>query len=305
MWRLRAWWFRQDGSRRAVYKALAAGAAVPLLVALALGERPSALLLYLGAEIVGGAVMVALLDHFLSTRPDSHQAEADPARRKADLIACLGNGVNLETLVATEELRLRGWLADGSLQGAFLGVADLQGASLAGADLQRAFLFGADLQRACLSRAKLQGANLYEARLEGTDLTDAQLQGANLFRADLRRARLDGARLQGALLGGADLREASLTGANLQGALLGGATLQEANLRGARLERANLEGARLPGAILAEIACDENTILPDGTRWSPDADLVGLTEPDYHDRQLLPAPPAGADRDPSPVERDG
>lgn len=95
-------------------------------------------------------------------------------------------------------------------------------------------------------RGWLADGSLQEVYLEG-----AALQGANLWHADLQRAYLGHADLQGANLGYADLR-------------------------GAILERAKLQGAYLGRAHF-----DEDTILPDGTRWTPDTDMARFTDPEH------------------------
>jgi len=69
-------------------------------------------------------------------------------------------------------------------------------------------------------------------------------------------------------LGGANLAWANLAWANLVGANLVGAYL-----RGAYLERAWLKGAQL----------SEDSILPDGTKWTPDTDIARFTDPDHPD----------------------
>lgn len=92
-------------------------------------------------------------------------------------------------LQAVEELRARGWLGDGSLQGAILRYVHLQGA-----DLYKANFQGADLSMANLQGADLSMANLQEADLSMTNLQGADLSMANLRDADLRKANLWGAR---------------------------------------------------------------------------------------------------------------
>jgi hypothetical protein len=116
-----------------------------------------------------------------------------------------------------------------------------------------------------LSRANLSWANLQEANLRF-----ANLQGVNLGMANLHRAYLRIANLHRAYLGGADLQGAYLRETNLQGA-----KLVEANLHGADLQKANLQGADL---FMAKF--NEDTILPDGTNWTPDTDMTRFTQPD-------------------------
>ncbi len=109
---------------------------------------------------------------------------------------------------------------------------------------------------------------LYDGSLQGADLAEANLQEATLMGADLQRANLVMANLQRAMLAHANLQGAYLWEASLQGAYLG-----MANLQGAHLTGANLQGAYL----------DQYTILPDGTRWTPDTDMARFTDPDHPD----------------------
>ncbi len=92
---------------------------------------------------------------------------------------------NKSTLQAVEELRVRGWLTDGSLCGlalcqAQLGNADLMGADLRDTDLHQANLEFADLRKARLNAAKLNRASLFHANFDQADLTYADLYKANL-----------------------------------------------------------------------------------------------------------------------------
>ena len=57
---------------------------------------------------------------------------------------------------------------------------------------------------------------------------------------------------------------------------LEGVSLEFADLRGALPVFANLKGAVLEGARL-----DENTRLPDGTNWTPGADMTRFTNSDH------------------------
>ena len=92
---------------------------------------------------------------------------------------------NKSTLQAVEELRVRGWLTDGSLRGvalcqAQMGNADLMGADLRNVDFHQANLEFADLRKARLNGAKLNRASLYRANFDQADLTYADLYKANL-----------------------------------------------------------------------------------------------------------------------------
>ena len=224
------------------------------------------LFLNLGTELVGAVAIYVLLDRFVSQR-EGQEAE------KARLIEELGSSVADVAMAAAEKLRTRGWLADGSCQGASLDEADLRGADLPGADLCRAYLIEAELCGADLRGADLRGANLYAA-----DLSEASLSGANLSEASLREADLPRADLCRALLCGADLTHADLRSAYLIEADLRGADLTHADLSEADLSKADLRGADLTGANI-----DVDTILPDGTKWTPDTDMGRFTDPAHLD----------------------
>jgi hypothetical protein len=95
---------------------------------------------------------------------------------------------------------------------------------------------------------------LEDGTLEGMSLAQANLQGAKLYKADLERADLSEANLQQVALYGVDLR-------------------------GANLEAADLEEA----TYIQNALFDEDTILPDGSNWTPDRDLRQFTHPDEWD----------------------
>lgn len=109
-------------------------------------------------------------------------------------------------------------------------------------------------------------------------VTDGSLSGKKLHWAQLQKANLQEADLRETNLGGANLHGASLWHANLQGAIFGSAQLQNANLGGAKLQGADLHSAKLAGATLDENTIfDENTILPDGSKWTSGIDMAKFT----------------------------
>lgn len=116
----------------------------------------------------------------------------------------------------------------------------------------------------------LAGAWLYEVHLEGADLSEADMQEVDLFEAQLVDADLRHTDLRNAVL-----RRANLKSANLQGANLQDVDLQEADLRGANLAEANLLQAELHRAKF-----DDQTILPDGSRWQPETTLDRFVDAD-------------------------
>jgi uncharacterized protein YjbI with pentapeptide repeats len=137
-------------------------------------------------------------------------------------------------------------------------------------------LHGAELFRGNLRGAELLGVNMEGANLQEADLLGVVMVGANLQRANLTHASMEEANLLGARLQGANLRSASLEGADLKGANLSGANLSRAFLEGADLSKASLERAELVGAKF-----DMLTRLPDGTAWTPTADLDRFTNPKH------------------------
>lgn len=214
-------------------------------------------------DLLSIAVAVLIIER-LGERRDKRQ-------EKERLIRRMGSTYNSTALQAVEELRVLGWLEDGSLQEANLDGAQLQGADLRGANLRGAYLYGANLRGAILERTDLREADLCETNLQGANLRAADLSGAKLSRADLQKARLHDANLRKATLRRADLREALLAEANLQEADLGRANLQEADffstsLRGANLSNANLKGTGLTDSQLAEAALLRGATRPDGER---------------------------------------
>ncbi len=97
-----------------------------------------------------------------------------------------------ETIVvrdAIHEMRLHGWLQDGTLEGADLRHVHFQHSNLESANLKEADLRMAHLQLSNLSYSDLTGACLSNANLYGADLREASLKGANLLKVKLQGAR--------------------------------------------------------------------------------------------------------------------
>lgn len=194
--------------------------------------------------------------------------------------------VNLVTTV--EDTQPIVYLENSDLVRAKLNEAQLAGISLVGAEMMLASLQGTDLRDAILDGTNLTWATLTWCNLQRASLIETILIGANLQRANLVQAKMTGADMRGAKLTWADMVLATATDTNLQGADLRGANMDRAilngaNLCGADLERADLRGARLRGALMqgakidVSTKFDEQTILPDGTRWSPAVDMSVFT----------------------------
>ncbi|KXK25093.1 MAG: pentapeptide repeat-containing protein [Chloroflexi bacterium OLB15] len=199
----------------------------------------------ISSELIGIAITVLIIDAIYRKYESRNQEQ----REREQLIRQLGSSVNEVAKRASEELRARGWLSDGSLQEMDFRIANLEAVKLWGSDLQ--------------------GANLQWAKLKHANLNDSVLAGANLTQANLQAARLRGADLRGA-----NLFEAKLYRINGLNALL-----QNANLNGAHLQGARLENADLRGATFTDAHFDELTIMPDGARWSSECDLERFTNP--------------------------
>ena len=96
---------------------------------------------------------------------------------------------NKPSLEAVEELRIRGWLADGSLRGVALCQAQLEHSDLMGADLRNVDFHQSNLDLADLSKARLNGAKLNRASLQRANLDQADLTYADLYKANLQGVR--------------------------------------------------------------------------------------------------------------------
>jgi len=108
---------------------------------------------------------------------------------KLELINKILSLENKPSLEAVEELRIRGWLADGSLRGVALCQAQLEHSDLMGADLRNVDFHQSNLDLADLSKARLNGAKLNRASLQRANLDQADLTYADLYKANLQGAR--------------------------------------------------------------------------------------------------------------------
>ncbi len=115
---------------------------------------------------------------------------------------------------------------------------------------------------------------LKRANLESVEFTEANLEGMSLRQANLKNATFAGVNLQRAILEGADLQNARFFGGSMVEADLFGANLEEVTFLGTDLRGANLEGSNLHQATFISVKFDENTILPDNSKWTPDVDLI-------------------------------
>ena len=105
-----------------------------------------------------------------------------------ELLNKLRNQENRIVLRAVEDLRVHGWLSDGSLRNIALCNVQLQTA-----DLMKADFTNVDFHQAHLEWADLRMADLRSAKLTRANLSGSNLSGTNLARADLYKANLRGA----------------------------------------------------------------------------------------------------------------
>ena len=108
---------------------------------------------------------------------------------KIELVNKILSLENKPTLQAVEELRVRGWLCDGSLRGLALCHAQLQDADLMEADLCSVDFHQGNLDLADLSKARLNNAKLNRASLQRTNFDHTDLTFADMYKANLRGAR--------------------------------------------------------------------------------------------------------------------
>jgi len=205
-------------------------------------------------------------------------------QRKQELIAQLGSASYDFAIEAVRLLRMEGWLRDGSMRGASLMGVNLPQANFAFTDFVGAQFFQTNLQKADIKHSNLQGiqfhgSNLQEVNFSLSNLTNAELGGVYLeqsilFRADCTQTRLSAAHLQNSDMKYANLKNAQLLHANIEGA-----DMRDANLEGANLWR---------------IICNNYTVLPDNSYWTPDTDLSRFTDPNHPQfwRSTDPASPA-------------
>jgi len=138
------------------------------------------------------------------------------------LLEQFGSESNAFVRDAARQLRKKGWLTNGRLDGADFSHADLGGTNLSQAKLREVDLSHADLSDAMLVEADLQGSNLM-----GVDLRGAECRWGDFRNANLRWANLEGAALDGAQFEGADLSFAKLGDANFATVHLRGARMVE------------------------------------------------------------------------------
>ncbi len=189
----RVWWRTLSRSRQAAYTFIGIGIAIILVGFVLRALKQAGVDFFLldfidqtysnfGIELVSVGLTVLVIDRL--NRDDAER------ERKEELISQMGSQSNDIARDAVRLLKLKGWLADGSLEGARLWEANLQAADLNWANLQNAELNWINLQHASLHNVNLKNATLTMSNLEGVSLVNADLRGAKLMGAKLRGASL-------------------------------------------------------------------------------------------------------------------
>lgn len=206
-------------------------------------------------------------------------------QRKEELIAQMGSSVEGFAAEAARLLRQRGWLKDGSLVGVNLEGANLRDANLRDAHLEGAKLAGANLDDASCDGSNLKRADMWFASLLGTEFVEADLRQAeichvNMQGACLRHANAEAALMYGSKMRNVDAHQANFQNADLMETVLYGADFTGANLTNVHFYRAKFYSRSADNTEIEPPAkFDVNTILPDGTHWTPDVDLDRFTDP--------------------------
>jgi hypothetical protein len=153
------------GGNEWVYLAIGVLAGIVASQILTLISRDVSEFLYnLAPEAVGILFTVIVIDRLDANREDRLIRER--------LLRETHSRYNPVALQAIEELRVMGYLEDGTLSGR----------SLRGASWQDANLYRADLRNTDLINAELGNADFYEANLEGAKVTPEQLRTAKTMR---------------------------------------------------------------------------------------------------------------------------
>lgn len=253
------------------------------------------------ADLQGAYLMGAELSNTIFWKTNLKQVNLSRANFEgANLV-----GANLEGAILRETNLKGAQLMGTNFEGAILRGVNLKGAQLMGANLRLVKWREPDFSDLDMTLVDLQHTHLSEANFEGAILRNANLQNATFREVNFRKIDLSGARCKRVTLRG-DLTESNLANihaykanfeysnlrfCDLSQSYLGGSSLKEANLQGTvfrhrtNLKGASLKAANLTGAIFAhdtfrdEVAAefDENTILPDGTKYDPTQGIEQLT----------------------------
>lgn len=123
---------------------------------------------------------------------------------------------------------------------------------------------------------------LYDGTLENTQLWDADWTNGQLPCAELSGVEFWGTNLMGANMREVNLSHAELKNVDLSHSILWYAILADAVLiESSNLGNADLRNSDLSNANLTDTLFTEDTILPDGTNWTPETDMARFTNPEH------------------------
>lgn len=220
-------------------------------------------------ELGSIAITVIIIDK-LARRRDRLEKQEEEFNKT---VQKLKSSVNSLALEAMEELWTKGWLTDGSLHGQ---------------DLSRADLRGADFGHADLTRVRFSDQRYGEAKFDET----TRLPDNTFWKADTDMSKFTdpkhpyywrGYTLWKTYKQNEDYRNSNLYGANLKHSTLYRVNFSGADMRYSNMQKANLSEANLMNAKLSNALFDENTILPDGKKWTPETDIQRYTDPEHPD----------------------
>lgn len=138
-----------------------------------------------------------------------------------------------ESLHALEIIKERGWLTDGTLQGASL--------------------YGVKWQHTDLRNADLRGCTLSGIVLQGADISGADFTGAEMIDSDLRGVKAHGTTLVGVDAIACKTTLGDFTDADLSGATFGNATFSFTKLHHTTLTDVDFNNAIFDNTILADV----------------------------------------------------
>jgi hypothetical protein len=173
----------------AVVLAIAWSISPPLEIAGGYSAWFAAVLVNLGAGVVGSVVTFYLIDLRLNrererqTREEARlemrdQRAREDRNRLNSLLSAVRSQSADEARVAIEELRTNGWLYDGALRETDLSGADLRGLNLSRAQLSGCVFRGCDLRLVDFSSADLTGCVFDTVDIRGWTISHALLDGA-------------------------------------------------------------------------------------------------------------------------------
>lgn len=134
----------------------------------------------ISTELFSLALTILILDKLYEGRANEEE--------KRRLILQMGSPDNTFAIEAVRQLKVKGWLFDGSLCN-----ANLQEANLMGADLTYADLSGSNLSKANFRSASLAYINLSSCELISADFQNTYINIANFTNANLSSANFENA----------------------------------------------------------------------------------------------------------------